>query len=869
TATFANAVTAANGFSKTGPGRMLVVGDVTAAGGVTVAGGTLAVGNGGTAGTLTGDAAVAAGAVLVFDRSDAFAYSGGLTGDGSMRMQGTGMLMLSGSGCPTGGVVLAGGTVALVSPDALGSSGTISFTGGGLQFSAANTADYSSRFSSAAGQVYRIDTNGQTVTLGSGLASADGSLTKLGDGTLVLAGLSTFSGTTTIEAGALQLGSGAAGGSVAGPIVDNGTLILNRSDAVTLTNAVSGSGVVRKLAANTVTISTSNAWTGGTSLEQGNLQVNASAALGSGTVTITNAGGNTRLLLGGSTGTTLANPIVVSGVQNPGSGNGVLSATSGTGTLTGPITLANAPTSSGGMINTSGGATLVITGPITVTGPSVDFSQRSGNVILSGTGSTGWGTFGVTGTLSNGATDAVCTTATLRLGLSGAATYNLAGYDQTLAALSSATTAVVVANSSTTRDSTLTITGGTSAYSGQIADSVFGGTRKVNLVVGSGATFTLTGSTSFTGYTRIVDGTLGLGSLNALAGSTLDMNGADVGTLVLSSTATTTFNVGALTGSRGIDVGANVLAVGGNGQSTTYAGVVTGAGGLTKSGTGTMLLSATQAYTGPTGIGGGTLQVATSNQFVTSSTLAFTGSNATFDIGPTTQTFANVTTPFGGAYDGMSITGTAGSLVVTGPGNMEVGPGGAGNGQVTAGQRDVLSLGNLGTFTFANPAGTLRVGLKVSSSNSGAPGTSSLTLANVNTITAAAVGVADVSASSDGGTAQLLLGQSNAFNIGAFNQSSGGRSDSTVRFNTGLTNPTLVIRGTDGTSPATSWTIGQVATYAASKTSFTATTDFSAGTLDAKVTTLTIAQANASSTGRTGIQTSTFTMGSGTLDAAS
>ena len=298
--------------------------------------------------------------------------------------------------------------------------------------------------------------------------------------------------------------------------------------------------------------------------------------------------------------------------------------------------------------------------------------------------------------------------------------------------------------------------------------------------------------------------------------------------------------------------------------------MITGAGGFTKSGTGTMLLTATQAYSGPTGVGGGTLRIVSSEQFVTSSTLAFTGSNATLDLGSTTQTFANVTTPFGGAYDGMAITGTAGALLVTGPGSMEVGPGGVGNGQVTAGHRDVLSLADLGTFTYANPAGTLRVGLKVSSSNSGAPGTSSLTLAHVNTITAASVAVADVSANSDGGGGILVLGQSNAFNIGSFNQSSGGRSDSAVRFNTGLTSPALVLRGTDGAGPVASWTLGNVATYAAAKTSFSAVADFSDGTLDAKVTTLTIAQANnGSSTGRTGIQTSVFTMGSGTLDATS
>jgi signal recognition particle subunit SRP54 len=69
--------------------------------------------------------------------------------------------MLTGSGCPTGGLVLAGGTVAVVSPDALGSTGTLSFNGGTLQYSAANTNDYSARFSTAAGQAFMLDTAGR------------------------------------------------------------------------------------------------------------------------------------------------------------------------------------------------------------------------------------------------------------------------------------------------------------------------------------------------------------------------------------------------------------------------------------------------------------------------------------------------------------------------------------------------------------------------------------------------------------------------------------------------------------------------------------------------------------------------------------
>ena len=51
-------------------------------------------------------------------------------------------------------------------------------------------------------------------------------ITKSGSNTLVLAASNTYSGTTTINSGILQLGTGTADGSVAGNIVNNAALVL-------------------------------------------------------------------------------------------------------------------------------------------------------------------------------------------------------------------------------------------------------------------------------------------------------------------------------------------------------------------------------------------------------------------------------------------------------------------------------------------------------------------------------------------------------------------------------------------------------------------------------------------------------------------
>ena len=65
--------------------------------------------------------------------------------------------------------------------------------------------------------------------------SGTGTLTKIGAGTTTLTGANTYSGTTTISAGTLQIGNGGTTGTLgSGNVVNNAALRINRSDALTL-----------------------------------------------------------------------------------------------------------------------------------------------------------------------------------------------------------------------------------------------------------------------------------------------------------------------------------------------------------------------------------------------------------------------------------------------------------------------------------------------------------------------------------------------------------------------------------------------------------------------------------------------------------
>ncbi|MDR1646794.1 MAG: autotransporter domain-containing protein [Zoogloeaceae bacterium] len=96
---------------KTGDGLLTLTNAHTYSGGVTVSDGTLAIGNGGTEGSVTGN--IANNAKVSFNRSDNLAYNGQISGTGTLEKTGAGTLTLSGSNTYSGNTLVQAGTLNL------------------------------------------------------------------------------------------------------------------------------------------------------------------------------------------------------------------------------------------------------------------------------------------------------------------------------------------------------------------------------------------------------------------------------------------------------------------------------------------------------------------------------------------------------------------------------------------------------------------------------------------------------------------------------------------------------------------------------------------------------------------------------------
>ncbi|HEY1377957.1 MAG TPA: autotransporter-associated beta strand repeat-containing protein, partial [Gemmataceae bacterium] len=547
--TFTGGTLDLNGFRLTVNGLASIGGA-----GVIMGGGALWVGNGGGGGSYSG---------VIQDGSSII----GLT------KVGAGTQTLSGANTYTGGTALLGGTLALGSLGAIGTTGTISFDGGALQFSAANTTDYSPRFRTVSNQAYRLDTNGQAVTLASALTSPGGSLTKLGAGTLTLTAANTYTGPTSISGGVLSVGVLANGGT-ASPIGQSSSAVANLAFAnggilrytgptvaidrgftlnaggggfdvtqaattLTLSGSGVGTGGFVKAGAGTLILTGANSFIGGTAINAGTLQVGAggaSGALGSGNVTDN-----------GSLVFNLTSSAAVSGAIS-GSG-GVVQAGPGTLTLTGTNTYTGGTTINAGILQVGPGA--LGSGPVadnTTLAFSFSSSATQSNVISGpgGVSKLGFGALTLTGTNTYTGPTAVSAGSLIAgspsafgvnsaVTLSPGTTLSVNGNNIAIGSLAGAGTV----NNNGNASATLTV--GSDNTSTTFAGLVTDGTGYPLAVakVGTG-TLTLTGRAANTGGYTATGGTLefsgalvqpGPSSLTAAAGATIqyDANAAVMG----------------------------------------------------------------------------------------------------------------------------------------------------------------------------------------------------------------------------------------------------------------------------------------------------------------------------------------------------
>ncbi|HEX2889926.1 autotransporter outer membrane beta-barrel domain-containing protein [Vineibacter terrae] len=343
--------------SQIGTGTTVLTATNTYTGGTTISAGRLQLGDGGTTGSIVGD--VVNNGIFAFNRSDVVTFTNVISGSGAVEHNGSGTLTLTGTNTYAGGTVFNDGMLAVAGDANLGAvSGGLTFNGGTLQNTAAFATARNATLNGAGGTV-QTDAD---LTM-SGVIGGAGGLTKTGSGTLTLTGNNTYAGPTMITSGVLQLGNGGTAGAIAGDVVNNATLAINRSDALVLAGTISGSGAVQQNGTGTTALTADNTHGGGTTINAGTLQLGNGGTAGSVTGVITNNG---TLAFNRSDAVTFANVITGSGgVRQIGSGTTVLT---GTSTYTGATSvesgrLAVNGSVAGSVVSVSGG-TLAGTGTV-------------------------------------------------------------------------------------------------------------------------------------------------------------------------------------------------------------------------------------------------------------------------------------------------------------------------------------------------------------------------------------------------------------------------------------------------------------------------------------------------------------------------
>ena len=227
----------------------------------------------------------------------------------------------------------------------------------------------------------------------------------------------------------------------------------------------------------------------------------------------------------------------------------------------------------------------------TISGPGGLTKIGLGTLTLSGSGTYAGPTAVNVGTLQAGAANVFSPNSAYTV--ASGATLDLNGFSQSIGSLAGRGSVTLGSGTLTTGND-----GTSTTFSGSISGT--GGLTKIGL-----GRLTLSGSGAYSGPTGVNIGTLQAGAANVFSpnsayavasGATLDLNGFSQ-------------SIGSLAGRGSVTLGSGTLTAGNDGTSTTFSGGISGTGGLTKIGAGTLILTGTNSYGGATTINGGTLEV--------------------------------------------------------------------------------------------------------------------------------------------------------------------------------------------------------------------------------------------------------------------
>ncbi len=634
----------------------------------------------------------------------------------------------------------------------LGGAGTFTINSGGVTNNSTSTQTInaaiklgnSETWSAASGDLVfngAIDKQGRVLTIDgsfnttmSGVVIGTSAMNKNGTGTLTFSGTAanTASGSMTVNSGTLVLAKTAGVNAIAG--------------ALTIGDSVGGAGAdVVRLDADFQILPTRQV----TVESSGLLDLNGhSETLGSGVTTNINGGsivtgggalsiqsvltfsGGGGIATGAGTLTMTGNSVNAntSGSTASISGNFSLGAGTRTFTIATGVTM-NIPAniSNGGIIKNSAG-TLSLSGNNTFSG---SLRLNTGTLILGTNTALGAGTFdfsggtvqagGVARTLSN----PITTTASvltiggaLDLTFSGNVTFTV-GTTFTVDNTALTTFSGAIGQDASSRNFTKSGTG-TLVLSGAAANTYDGTTTISTGVLNirkSGALGTTVNRTIVTdgAALEVQDGIAVAGELLTLNGSGIsgggglrNVGGANswTGAITLGSPSTIASDAGTLTiGTGGIAISTFLTTFSGAGDITVSGVISGGSGGVTKSGAGTLTLSAPNTYNGGTTISGGTL-IATSDAALGAASGALTISGGVLKAGGAITSARGVSIGAGGATIDTNgntvllsgaISGST-SLLKTGSGTLQIS--GALNVSTTIGTGGVVLNGATGTGAF-------------------------------------------------------------------------------------------------------------------------------------------------------------------------